>query len=270
MSHDLARSPAGEFLTPPRYRRLIVTAALVVVGAVVLVLVVWAPWNTSPTARTTPSPSTMSTSTPTSTATMPTPSGRHALVRDDVPTGAGPVALPRGRSRVGAIRTGYPRTTRGAVAAAIEYAGHTGCLDASCVNALVHAAVDPDWPQARQEYLAGMRHSRSQLGIPSTSRVPAGATLAASPMAFQIVSVPSATSQTADPAPQVRVVLLSYLAMAGPSISPTNALIVVPVTLRWSRGDWKITDSDDTSYAHLKAVPGTAQAVAAGWREFLA
>ena len=180
------------------------------------------------------------------------------------------MALPRGRTRNGPIRTGYPRTTRGAVAAAIEYAGHAGCLDTACVNVLVRAASDPDWPQARGKYLAGMRSARKDLGIPASSQVPTGAMMATSPMAFQIVPIPRATLQNVDPAPRVRVLLLSYVAMAGPAVSPRNALIVLPVTLRWSHNDWKITDSDDTSYAHLKAVPGTTQAVAAGWREFLA
>ena len=41
------------------------------------------------------------------------------------------------------------------------------------------------------------------------------------------------------------------------------------VTLRWSHRDWKLSAGDGTSYAHLRATPGTAQAAAAGWRDYL-
>ena len=79
------------------------------------------------------------------------------------------------------------------------------------------------------------------------------------PMAFQVVAVPPETIPVTDTTPRVRVLLLCYVAMAGPAISPRTALAVIPATLRWTHGDWKLV-AGDRAYAHLVASPGAGLA----------
>jgi len=148
------------------------------------------------------------------------------------------------------FRVGFPRTTSGAVAAAVEYVSHAGCLTTGCVDAMMRAGIDPSWQGARAHLLAG-------------------AVMTATAMAFQIVPVSASSLPGGDDAPRIRVVLLCYLAMAGPAINPRNAVIAVPVTLRWNGADFKQIPGD-RAYPELVVRPGTPRAVQLGWREFVA
>jgi hypothetical protein len=275
------------FLTPvrPRYRAAALCTALTVtviaVAAVVAVRLSGTGTGTATgsgwAATAVSSPGTAadpaSISAGPSASAAPVPDRAVSPVVDDLPAGSGVVALPRGTRNVATIRTGYPLTMRGAVAAAVEYTTHSGCLDQECVDAMTAAALDTTWTEGRAVFTAGMRHGRSTLGIPGHSRVPAGAMTTPTPMAFQIAGIPAnsaaAAAQAGDDAPRVRVLVLTYLAMAGPAISPRNTVVVLPVTLRWTGTDWKLVDGDQ-SYPELAARPGTPQAAALGWRDFIA
>ena len=283
----------NEFLDRPGPGRLFRTAGtrttaavtgLVVVCAVLLALVWSAPWRTS-SARSSvgSSPTAGSSSAAAAPATTPATTGPGdgttagvVPLTDDLPAAGTVAVLPRGARTVGGFRVGYPRTTSGAVAAAVEYASHAGCLTTVCVDATLQAGIDPTWQTARDHLLAGMADNRRVLGIPERSPVPAGAVMTATPMAFQIVPTTAMPDPARDDAPaaqdgqpRIRVVLLSYVATAGPAITPRNAVVALPVTLRWDGQDFKRVPGD-RSYPELVARPGTPQAAQLGWREFAA
>jgi hypothetical protein len=190
-------------------------------------------------------------------------------VVDDLPPSGQVAVLPRGTRTVGTFRTGYPLTLRGAVAAAVEYTGHGGCLDAACVQALTQATRDAAWTDGPTETLAGARKVRALLGIPDGQPVPAGTVFTPTPMAYQVTPVRADTIPAGDHTPRVRVMLLVYVALAGPAISPRNLLLALPSNLHWTGGDWKLTAGDGT-YPELVAEPGTPRATALGWRDFAA
>ena len=258
-----------------RWARWTAVAAAVVV---LVIAVAWAPWRA--TASTGPSTAGSSPAMSSGPATVVAGSGGGVPVEvgsqpaagqvvDDLPAAASVAALPRGHRVLVGFRVGYPRTTSGAVAAAVEYVSHAGCLTTACVDAMMRAGIDPSWQGARAHLLAGMAENRRILGIPERSPVPAGAVMTATAMAFQIVPVSASSLPGGDDAPRIRVVLLCYLAMAGPAISPRNAVIAVPVTLRWNGADFKQIPGD-RSYPELVVRPGTPRAVQLGWRELIA
>jgi hypothetical protein len=260
----------NDFLTPSRGRGGLALGVAVVCGLAVTVVGVQAVWHGSPSNATTGSAAPAS---PTSPASASPPVVQ--AVADDVPVADGrPVELPRGRSKVEGVATGYPRTLRGAVAAAVEYTRFLGPLDEAHADRLARVVSDPDWADRTTATLQGMRRSRSGIGLPATGEVPAGASLSFSPMAFQISSLLPAIQDASDAVvspTRVEVLVLAYAYVSGPAINPVSRVAVLPMTMTWSHGDWKLYAPDTTtSYAHLSAVPGTPQATAQGWREFLA
>jgi hypothetical protein len=193
-----------------------------------------------------------------------------AGITNDMSSGTAPVVLPRGAEAAGSWRAGFPRTARGAIAAAVEYTSHWGCLDTACVEALRQRAFSPHNPAARSAMIAAMRANRVELGLPAGEAVPAGATESLSPMAFQLdLDDSHAAGVTDDLLAQVRVVLLCYQALAGPAISPTNRMQVISVPLHWENGRWLVVPGD-RSYQDLLARPGTENAKSKGWRDFVA
>ena len=279
----LDRPGPGRMLRAAGTRTTAVVAGLVVVCAVLLA---WAPWRTSSarasTAAVGSSPAVAAATTPVMTGTDPGDGTTAAVVplTDDLPAPGTVAVLPRGARMLAGFRVGYPRSTSGAVAAAVEYASHAGCLTTVCVDATLQAGIDSSWPQARDHLLAGMADNRRVLGIPERSPVPAGAVMTATPMAFQIVPATATNPSRPDPArddalappdgqSRIRVVLLCYVAMAGPATSPRNAVVALPVTLRWDGQDFKQVPGD-RSYPELVTRPGTPQATQLGWREFAA
>ena len=253
--------------------------AVVAAVVVAVIAVAWAPWRATasagrPTADSSPATPSASAASAAARSEDGVPVEVDSEVAagqvvDDLPAAASVTALPRGHRVLVGFRVGYPRTTSGAVAAAVEYVSHAGCLTTTCVETMMRAGIDPSWQGARAHLLAGMAENRRILGIPERSLVPAGAVMTATAMAFQIVPVSASSLPGGDDAPRIRVVLLCYLAMAGPAINPRNAVIAVPVTLRWNGADFKQIPGD-RSYPELVVRPGTPRAVQLGWRELIA
>lgn len=265
----------NDFLTPTRPRTrttAVVVVVIAVLATAVLVVARVQPWQAT---RAAGAPSQVQAPDVPVPGTAPAASSSTVVdavsgdVVDDLPPAGQVAVLPRGTTRVGTFRTGYPRTLRGAVAAAVEYAGHGGCLDAACVRALTQATRDPAWTSGLSEGLDGARKVRAMLGIPEGQPVPAGAVFTATPMAYQVAPVRPGTVPAGDHTPRVRVMLLIYVALAGPAISPRNVLLALPSNLHWTGGDWKLT-AGDGAYPALVAQPGTPQAAALGWRDFAA
>jgi hypothetical protein len=259
----------NDFLTPKRGRRRLTLGLAVACGLAVtagaLQAVRHGPVSLdragSPAPATTPA-----------TAPVPGhgPDAATDTVTDDLAAGTGPVTLPRGTSQVGTIRTGYPKTLRGAVAAAVGYTGQEGCLTIACARAFEQAAVDPTWTGGWAEQVKGVRLSRAKIGLSGQDGpVPAGAWLSATAMAFQIAPVPADTIPAGDSAAHVRVLLLTYLSSAGPGTTPITQVFAYPRTLRWTGQDWKLVGGN-RAYPELVARPGTPQAAALGWRDFAA
>lgn len=271
-----------DFPTRPGARRRTLAVALAA-GCVVAVVAALVLHGRSPAgpAAAAPIPGTVAEATGTvaATATAATASGGHRLqaadlwreagITDDLPVDATPATLPRGTRTVGTWRLDYPRTTSGAVAAAVEYVSHSGCLTPTCVDDLLAHAFSPAWTGARAKVTGGMRDNRRELGIPDGSPVPAAATAAISPMAYQLDTDPREGHESAL-TPQVRVVLLCYQGIAGPAIAPANRILVIPATLRWDGTTFKIVPGDRSYNTQLGARPGTPAARALGWRDFIA
>jgi hypothetical protein len=263
----------NDFLTPARRWRRLPLVVAVACGAAVSVVGVQAVWHASADQGQAKAPSAPSPIASAS-ASAP-PSGTAAAeVSDDLPAADGrPVQLPRGRSTVEGIATGYPQTLRGAVAAAVEYTRFLGPLDESQADRLARVVADPDWASGREIAFRGMRKDRQTLGLPASGVVPSGASMSFSPMAFQVTSqLPTIQdpSDQAVSATRVEVLVLAYAYLSGPAINPVSKVAVLPMTMTWTHGDWKLYSPDTTtSYTHLRAIPGTPTATALGWREFL-
>jgi hypothetical protein len=267
----------NDFLTPTRPRTRLTAVVVVVVAVLAAAVVVTRlqPWRAAgaigvPTTSQEQAPG---VPVPGAAPAAPTPAvspvAASAGVVDDLPPVGQVTVLPRGTTTVGTFRTGYPLTLRGAVAAAVEYAGHSGCLDTACVQALAQVTRDPAWTSGLAEGLAGARKVRALLGIPQGQPVPAGAVFTATPMAYQVTPLRAEAVPAGDHTPRVRVMLLIYVALAGPAISPRTLLLALPSNLHWTGGDWKLTAGDGT-YPELVAEPGTPRATALGWRDFAA
>jgi hypothetical protein len=154
------------------------------------------------------------------------------------------------------------------VAAAVEYVSHAGCLSQKCADDLTRWAFSARWEQAHTQVLADMRANRKELGIPEHAAVPAGAASGISALAYQLDTDPR-PGPAGDLTAQVRVVLLCYQGIAGPAISPTNRILVIPVPLHWDGTTFVIVPGD-RSYTGLGARPDTPQARANGWHDFIA
>ncbi|HEY6797830.1 MAG TPA: hypothetical protein VI248_24405 [Kineosporiaceae bacterium] len=277
----MSAANGNAFLTPRHGHRPAPTANVLVVVALVVAGLGFATLRSGPATGTSTSDvrvtaaatSTSSAADP-ATGSKPADSGQVVAdwwtasdVTQDLPAGTGPVALPRGSQRVDGYWLGYPHSLTGAVAAAVEYARHSQCLDLACVDANHRMIISPDWPQGRARSLEGMKLNRKTIGLPDGVAVPAGASVAVSPMAFRLdadVSGPDLGAQT----PQVRVMLLVYQNLAGPTIRPTNRVLVLPVPLHWDGHRWVIVHGD-RNYHQYGAMPGTPKAQSLGWRDIV-
>jgi hypothetical protein len=135
----------NDFLTPARRWRRLTLAVALACGAAVAVASVQTVWHASADPGRAQAPS---ASSPIASAFASAPASGTATVAvpDDLPAPDGrPVQLPRGRSNVEGIATGYPRTLRGAVAAAVEYTRFLGPLDEAQAQRMLRVFIDPDW-----------------------------------------------------------------------------------------------------------------------------
>jgi hypothetical protein len=241
----------GDFLAMPRRaRRWRVIAAIVV--AIAFVVVVWAivPHRARPVPHS--GPGLKATAVPTGSASsLPSTSPRVA-----------PLRLVEGRRSVDGVRVGYPQTVAGAVSAGVEYWTRLGStLDPGEARRIGRRVAVRSWTSAGDDLAKATSNTRRQLGVPGTGVLPPGTSVSLGPVAFQL------RDETAD---QMTVLLLGYLITTTPSAGTQSRLGVFPAVLRFDRGDWRIAnDTDGDNYANLAASPGSDQARALGWRDFL-
>lgn len=179
------------------------------------------------------------------------------------PQASGPLRLVPGERLVDGIRTGFPHSTAGAVSAAVEMWSQKGStLDPVHAANVGRQMADSSWGDAEQRFAAGTRDARQQLGLTAEGPVPAGASMVLGPVAYQLREV------SAD---RVTVFLLGYLTTSTPGGQLETKHSVFPTVLRWDGGDWKVSDPGNQSaiLTGLVAKPGSPEAKALGWQEFL-
>ncbi|SEG49078.1 hypothetical protein SAMN04489712_105513 [Thermomonospora echinospora] len=178
---------------------------------------------------------------------------------DDDTLTAGPLRVLAGRAVVKDVPVGFPHTTAGAVSAAVHYWGQIGStLKPARAYVIGRIVADPAWKTAPQDLAQGPVHTRRMLGLPTAGPVPQGAAVRLTPMAYQLRDV------TPD---AVFVLLLAYYETTVPGWEPETGPGVFPAQLRWIAGDWKLpAPTQDADYSELRAPPGSAEAMALGWR----
>lgn len=171
----------------------------------------------------------------------------------------GPLQVIQGRHLApGGIRTGFPRTLAGAVSAAVEDWSQIGSdLDPARAAVIGRAIMAPSWRKGPAALAAGVRRTRAGLGLAPAGPVPAGAQVTFTAVAYQVRHAGRG---------QVTVLLLAYYTTTVPGQQPQTSTGVYPATMRWERGDWKITAPGRADYSGLGAQPGSPRAAAAGWQ----
>ncbi|GLY33410.1 hypothetical protein Kisp02_67750 [Kineosporia sp. NBRC 101731] len=172
------------------------------------------------------------------------------------------LTLVAGKSLRNGVSVGYPRTLEGAVSAGTEYATQLGSLDPDRKAIVGEIVSDPDWSDAAEFFAEGGQASRRDLGLPPTGPLPSGSSLQVTPQQFQVrdASVPG----------EVTLLYLCYLVITTQQRGTTSNVIVMPLTLGWQQGDWKIkhvVEEPPSSLRPLLATPYSSRATSLGWRE---
>lgn len=248
----------NEFLSGPRVgrRRAIAVAVAVALLLGVAVVVHRANANTRRTAQ--------GTSTTAQTGTR-VPESATGLGTDGLPAAGTqpPLRLVRGTTVVGGVSVGYPHTLTGAVSAAVEYLTQVGStLESKRAAEIGRVIANSSFGDAAAYFGQGPINSRRTLGLPESGPVPPGASMTLGAVAYQI--------RDAD-GERVTVLLLGYLTTTTPTAGIQTRLGVFPLLMAWSGRDWKVSNrpADAPDFAELRHQPGTAQALAAGWQDFL-
>jgi hypothetical protein len=176
------------------------------------------------------------------------------------PAPAGPMQVLQGRELVNGVYLGYPRTSQGAVSAAVEFMRDIGStLDPDRTAAILRLTADPSYPQAPQQFAQGTITTRTLLGLAGTGLVPAGTSVVLQPAEYQVKDVTAS---------QVEVLLLADYDVTLPGQGTQAKTGIYPLGMHWAEGDWKILPPETTvDYSSLLTQPGTAQAAADGWQE---
>ena len=248
------RVPAGPRRLPgdPHHRRrLVVLAALAVLGFVAIGLVIETALGPTPKENLTP-PAPVSIPAGSATQTPASPAPTAALT--------GPIQIIQGSQLVNGVFLGFPHTTQGAVSAAEEFMAQIGStFDPDRASAVLRLTADPSYSSGPEDFAQGTISERRQLGLPATGQLPSGASVVIDPVEYQVRDVTPN---------QVTVLLLADDVLTLPNQGTQTRVGVYPLRMHWAEDDWKILQPDTrTSYAHLSAVPGTAQAAGLGWQE---
>jgi hypothetical protein len=173
---------------------------------------------------------------------------------------AGPLRVLRGSHlAAGEVRTGFPATLAGAVSAAVQDWSQIGSdLDPARAALIGRAIADPSWHGAPAALAAGVRNTRSGLGLPASGPVPPGASVTLTAVDYQVRDVTGS---------RVTVLLLAYYTTTLPGQQAQTSIGVYPAAMHRARGDWKIlAPASGPDWSGLDAQPGSQQAAADGWQ----
>ncbi|HLL66747.1 MAG TPA: hypothetical protein VK453_13565 [Micromonosporaceae bacterium] len=244
----------GDFLAPPRgsTRRRLLVIAIVVALLVVGVVAVRVAGDDSATGA---------DDAPVTVTDRAAPTGAASPAPGVTEVAGEPLRLVAGATTVDGVRVGYPRSTVGAVSAAIEFCTQLGStLEPDRARRIGARVAVRSWKGAAEDLGQGPVNTRRRLGLPVNGAVPPGASISLGPVAYQVRDA-KADSMT--------VLVLAYMITTTPTEGTVSRLGVFPAPLRWDDDDWRIYAVDDgTDYRSLQAPPGSAQARAAGWLDF--
>lgn len=230
------------------------TVAIMVIGLAIEAAV--APGRPGPAnliGRTPPWAQPASPAKPSASPKTPPATGKAALY--------GPLALVAGREVINGVELGFPHSTAGAVSAASALAGEVfSTLDPDRAAAVMRLTADSSYADAPQQAAHGAASDRQDLGVPAAGPVPAGYSLVADPVEYQVRDVTAGS---------VLVLLLSDLTTTQPGQGTQTRIAVFPFPVRWAEGDWKAADPGGASYLRLAAEPFSSQAAALGWQELI-
>ncbi|MFF5230275.1 hypothetical protein [Dactylosporangium sp. NPDC000521] len=173
----------------------------------------------------------------------------------------GPLRLVRGSRTTDGVSLGYPQSVAGAVSASVEWstlvASNLDLQRAATFGTLVGDGSIPagDW-------IAGVISVRELLGVATSGPVPLGASVVSSPVSYQVRDMAE---------DRVTVLILAFYTLRSDTYGYRSAVAVFPLLMVWNGADWKMHDRPDNAhdYAELRLQPGSSEAAAAGWLDFL-
>ncbi|WP_189168035.1 hypothetical protein [Pilimelia anulata] len=155
----------------------------------------------------------------------------------------------------------FPHDRTGAVSAGIEFWSQLGStLDPERARWIGEKIADPSWENAGDDFAEGPRNTRRDLGLPLSGALPQGASMTLGPVGWQV------REESGD---EVTVLVLAYVTTSTSQAGVQQRLGVYPAKLHWSGGDWRMRDGGNGDYTSLAVAPGTPQAAAAGWQDFV-
>ena len=250
----------NQFLTTPRpgrNRLLVAVAALLLafgLGFAVRLL----PHRNSPQNTTAASPGT-------TTAMIAGPGGSTAPSGSSdpiAPPSPGPMRLVRGSRAERGIGVGYPHTLTGAVSASVEFTtAFTSNLDLQRAVDVGTLVTDGSFG-APEVFTQGPVGLRKLIGVATSGPVPIGASAVSSPAAYQVRDITNDS---------VTVLVLAFYTLRSEVVGYKSYIAVFPSRVVWNGEDWKLNRRPDNSpeFAELRLQPGSAEAAAAGWLDFL-
>jgi hypothetical protein len=162
-----------------------------------------------------------------------------------------------GTRPVNGLYLGYPHSPTGAVSAAVEFATELGStLDPDRAATIARLVADPSDGNAPLAAAQGVASTRHHLGLPAAGPLPPGTAVSLVPAMFQLRDVTAS---------RVTVLLLfDYTALVPHDIS--GHLGAVAAGMHWTTAGWKLLGPGGPDVSGLIATPGTAAAVAKGWK----
>lgn len=175
------------------------------------------------------------------------------------PALTGPLQVIQGKQQVNGVELGFPHSTAGAVSAAdADLTEVFSTLDPDRSAAVMRMVADPSYPNAPQQVAQGPVNLRKGLGLPTTGPVPAGASVQAEPVEYQVRDVAADT---------VTVLLLCEFTTTTPDQGTATRTGVFDEPVHWYAGDWKVLPPPATNYGNLSAEPDSPQAASLGWQQ---
>ncbi len=177
-----------------------------------------------------------------------------------VPPGPPPLVLVAGSRLVNGLYLDYPHSVAGAVSAAVEFVTELdSTLDPDRAATIARLTADPSYGAAPVAAARGVTGTRQRLGLPAAGPLPPGTAVSLVPAMFQVRNA-TASKLTV-------LLLFDYTATVPRGV--WEHLGAMAVTMHWTPAGWRLLkpDAPDGPDAPaLIATPGTAAAIADGWK----
>jgi hypothetical protein len=179
--------------------------------------------------------------------------------RPPAPTGS-PLRLATGSGWVNGIYTRYPRTSAGAVSAAVEFITELGStLNPDRAATVARLTADSSYRSAAQDAASSVIAARRALGVPASGPLPDGTGAFLVPVMYQLPDGGPASGSG-----RLTVLLLYNYTLTAQS-GAAEHVGVTAVRLTWTPASWRMLTPPAHDLAALLATPGTPEATAKGW-----